>query len=216
MSLSFPLSLDSFFAGLPVTECEFHLPATLATSRTRGGTVLTARVSERLWTGKVTLAPQRHRDAAGIEAKVSALLEPGRSFLAHPLPFHFPQADPHGAGLDGYAPVLCSIEAGGRELSIAGLPGDYVLSPGDFLSFAYGTNPTRYGLHQVVTATIANSAGLTPKVEVTPAVRQGANAGTAVTFVRPFIKAILLPPPSRRFGPAVASGLSFDFVQTLG
>ena len=216
MALTFPLALDTLFAGLPVAECEFNLPATMAMSRTRGGAIKTARLAERLWTGKITLAPQLHRNALGLEAMISTLLEPGRTFLVHPLPFCYPRQDPSGAGLGGTTPVIYSIEAGGREFRISGLPAGYVLSAGDMLSFAYGSNPVRYAMHRVVTVATANGSGLTPNIEITPPIRPGATVGAAVTLARPFTKAILIPPPARRFVPVVASGLTIDFVQTLG
>ncbi|MBN8290656.1 hypothetical protein JI664_01640 [Rhodobacter sp. NTK016B] len=130
MALTFPLALDEFFAGLPVAECEFHLSASLAMSRRRGGSIKTARFAERLWTGKVTLAMQEP-GATAVEAKVSALLEPGRSFFVHPLPFCYRQGDPDGAGIAGGLPVIYSIASGGREIRISGLPLGHTLSIGD-------------------------------------------------------------------------------------
>ncbi|PWE26642.1 hypothetical protein C4N9_20465 [Pararhodobacter marinus] len=216
MALSFPLALDAFFGGLPVRTSTFHLPATLAVSRTRGGAVKTARVAERLWQGQITLPLMRHAQAAQVAALVSVLCEPGRTFLVHPRPLFAPIIDPSGAALDGYVPTIESIEDGGREFRIEGLPPGYVISGGDFLSFVYGSNPTRFALHQAVTVATADGAGLTPKIEVTPPIRPGAAIGAAVTLVRPFTKAVLFPPIAPISQILTTSGLTLDFVQTLG
>ena len=102
----------------------------------------------------------RHAQAAQVAALVSVLCEPGRTFLVHPRPLFAPILDPSGAALDGYAPTIESIEDGGREFRIEGLPPGYVISGGDFLSFVYGASPTRYALHQAVTVATADGAGL--------------------------------------------------------
>ncbi|MBN8291025.1 hypothetical protein JI664_03515 [Rhodobacter sp. NTK016B] len=216
MALSFPLGLDAFFGGLPVRTSTFHLPASLAISRTRGGAIKTARVSERLWQGQITLPVQRHAEAARIEALISVLCEPGRSFFVHPRPLFAPRLDPTGAGLGGATPGIESVADGGRELRIAGLPPAYVISAGDFLSFAYGSNPVRYGLHRVVAGAAANASGLTPMVEVTPPIRPGAAAAAPVTLVRPYMKAVLAPPMAPISEILTTSALLLDFVQTLG
>ncbi|WP_370204878.1 hypothetical protein [Pararhodobacter marinus] len=216
MALTFPLALDDFFAGLPVAECEFHLPASLAMSRTRGGSIKTARLAERLWTGKVTLALQEPGDAAAVEAKVSALLEPGRTFFVHPLPFCYPQADPDGAGLAGALPVIHSVTPGGRAIRISGLPSGYVLRAGDMLSFAYGVNPTRYALHRIVREVTADIVGQTSALEVTPQIRADFVEGAPVKLKRPFTKALMLPPAAQRSVLEVVQGLTLEFIQTLG
>ncbi|PWE27005.1 hypothetical protein C4N9_18545 [Pararhodobacter marinus] len=216
MALTFPLPQAAFFAGLPVAECRFHLPASLNISRTRGGAIKTARMAERLWTGQLVLPPRRYAEAARIEALISALSEPGRSFLAHPLPITAPIADPQGLILGGATPSLHSVVQGGREIRVAGLPEGYVLTPGDMLGVVYGSNPTRYGLHRLVSGATATGAGITPVVEVTPPLRPGVAAGAPVSLVRPAIKAVLIPGQGARVRPGMVEGIVLDFVQTLG
>lgn len=219
-ALTFPLSQAQFFAGLPVSSCSFHLPASLAISRTRGGAVTTARLSERLWTGRIEIAPRRHADAAAIEAKISLLSEPGASFLAHPLPICGPISDPTGATLSGYSPVIYALPSGGREMRISGLPPGFVLTAGDLIGWTYGSSPTRYALHRLVTGATAGGvggdAGITALFEVTPPIRSGVTTGTAVTLVKPPVRAILLPGQAAVSRPVVTTGLVLDFVQTLG
>ena len=42
MALTFPLSCPSFFQLLPIKEITFDCPEVLATTRTKGGEILTA------------------------------------------------------------------------------------------------------------------------------------------------------------------------------
>ncbi|WP_417627078.1 hypothetical protein [Pararhodobacter aggregans] len=216
MALTFPLSLEAFFARLPVTECTFHLPANVSVSRTRGGGIRTATRGVRLWTGQIVIPPRRFAQAAGIEALISVLTEAGRSFLAHPLPLWAPISDPSGALLAGSSPVIYALQEGGRELRIAGLPVGFALTSGDMLGWTYGSNPTRYALHQVVTPAIAAGTGITPLVEVTPPIRPGATTGTSVTLVKPPVKAVLIPGQgSKNRRRVFTEGLTLDFIQTL-
>ena len=215
MALSFPLAIGGFFAGLSISECTFYAPASLKISRTRGGAIKTAKMGERLWTGRATIAPQPHAGAAGQAALVSVLSGPGRSFFAHSLPLYAPIADPTGETLGAATPVIHTLQAGGREMRISGLPAAYVLTVGDYVSFTYGSDPVRYGFHQVVNTVTADGAGLSPLFEVTPPIRDGAVTSTAVTLVQPFIKAVLVPGSFATARPAVSDGLVIEFVQTL-
>jgi hypothetical protein len=213
MALSFPLAFSEFFAGLRVAECRFWLPDTRAVSQTRGGEIWDATVANRLWRGSLTLAQAYYLDAAAIEAALELLSEPGRSFLAHPLPLFAPRADPDGSILGSASPTLHTVASNRRDIRIDGLPAGYVLSRGDWVGLVYDTS--RRALHRVVTGATANSTGLTPFFEVTPPLRAGTYTN-AVTLVRPAIKVRLLPlgdgPRSVRL---FTEGRTFDFVQDL-
>lgn len=215
MAQTFPLP-DSFFAGLPVQQCSFWLPSALHVSRTRGGTVTTARLAERLWTARVTLSQMRHRAFGAIEAQISALAEPGRSLLVRSLPYSGPDHDPGGVLLTGAAPLLHTISADRREIRISGLPAQFVLTPGDYLSFQYGANPTRYALHQVVVGATASGAGLLPLIEVTPPVAVGVTTNLAVDLTAPCFKAVLIPGHPGTSRRVFTAGLTLDLIQSLG
>jgi len=214
MTLSLPLA-QTWFAGLPVRDSVFHLPSGAQMSRARGGDVLTAAVAERLWVGQMTLAPMRFGPAAAVQAILSALAEPGATFVAHPMPLFRPQADPAGAILGAATPTIHTLTPGGRTIRLQGLPNGYVLSVGDYLGFSYGTNPTRRALHQVVTAATAAVGGVTPLFEVTPRWRAGAAVGAVVTLIRPAVTCVLLPGEGVRALPGLADGATLSFVQTL-
>lgn len=217
MALTFPLPVSAFFGGLQVLDAvPPHLPDTRQISQTRGGDMLVAGGANRLWQGAVTLNPARHDDAGALAARLMRLTEPGASFLACPVERAGPIADPTGAILGAATPTLHSVLAHNRDLRITGLPAGYVISAGDYLSFAYGSDPVRYAFHQVVTGATANGAGTTPVIEVMPHVRPGFTVGTSIVLVRPFFKAILRQAGYGTMRSDFVSGRTLEYVQTLG
>lgn len=215
MALSFPLSAAQFYDMLRVRECSFDLGEAMQSAQTGAGEVITASLGTRLWSGSVSLALGTHAQVAETEAVLMMLREPGRSFFAYDFARQYPAADVGGYILGAATPTIASLPSS-REIAITGLPASYLLAPGDRLSFEYGSSPTRYALHQVAVGGRADALGnLT--VEVTPSVRSGATAGTAITLVKPQMKAVLVP-GSTQVGTSsaiVTGGASFNIIQTL-
>lgn len=217
MALSFPVGIDAFFGGLRIEAARIDLPSSVIASRTRGGETLVAEIGTRLWQGRAEIHRGHHGQADAVRARLAVLSGAAASFLVTPVHRAGPQADPFGAILGAASPVIHTLVAGNRELRISGLPVGYVLTAGDYLSFAYASAPTRYAFHQLVSGGVADGAGVTPAMEVTPHIRPGAVTGAAVVLVRPFFKAkIVAPATFGEFRRVFASGISFDFVQTLG
>lgn len=217
MALTFPLPLAEFFADLPVLSCDFHLPDTRTVSRTRGGEILPVVRGNRLWVGRITLRDQPHRAASAILARLERLLDGDGSLLVTPWPICGPAYDPTGAILGDATPVIHTIAGNNRELRLQGLPPGYVLAQGDFIGRTYGSDPTRYQVHRLVTGATANGSGVTPLFEVSPHILPGAAVGQGVVLIRPAIKAVLLPgslSPGSMSG-RYRSGITFDFVQKL-
>lgn len=216
MALSFPLSRETFFQTLKVADVTFRDFLPIETSQLADGTIIKASLGAALWRGTVKLAPAYAEDAAAVEAFLSVLQRPGASFFVYDPRRIGPRSDPNGTALASAAPQIASINANNREMALSGLPANFVISAGDMLSFAYGSSPTRYALHRVVVGATANASGTTPQFEVSPLIRSGATAGTNVTLVRPFCKAVVLTDPDYGVGgPLITQGASFDFIQTL-
>ncbi len=70
--------------------------------------------------------------------ELAVLRGAGASFLAYDVTRGAPLFDPTGAVLGAATPTIHELLAGARELRLAGLPGGYVISSGDYLGFAYG------------------------------------------------------------------------------
>lgn len=215
-ALTFPLALTEFFDGLHVASVGFDLMENMRHSATQGGEVLVSDLGPRLWTFEVQVTTKHHADARKGEALARMLRQAGRPFFAFDKSAAYPAADPGGVILDTSTPTIHTV-SDSRRMRVQGLPAGYVLTRGDLLSFTYGSAPTRYALHEVITPVTADGSGLTPLFEVSPFIRPGAQVGAAVTFVKPFCKAVMVPgsyrPGLRR--PAFTEGLSFAAIQTL-
>lgn len=214
MAFSFPLTSAQFIDLLLVQSARFWLPSSVSMESTEGGEIFTAERGPRLWQAEFALAQGQHHAVDAREARLELLAQAGRSFFAYDPRRTGPAADPTGAGLSGYSPVISSTTA--REVTISGLPPGYQISRGDYLGWSYGTSPVRYALHRAVTAPVANGSGVAV-VEVTPNIRSGTSAGAAVSLVRPVCKMILVPgsySPGAGQG-VLSSGATFRAQQTL-
>lgn len=222
MAITFPIAVDSIFEKLRIGSIQFTLPDAMQQSQSAGGEVFTARVGTRLWRGNVSLAVDYDADLIAMEAKLSILREPGASFLVYDPRKKFPIDDPTGSVLassysGGKSPKIAAIR-NNAELKINGLPVGYHPRPGDMLSFAYGSNPIRYALHQITYGGIADGTGVTDYMDVTPAIRPGATVGLRVELLKPFCKAVIIPNSwegSTGSPGFLSSGASFQFTQTL-
>jgi len=217
MALTFPLAAAEFFDTLKVSQMTFDCPEQVQVARTGGGEILPANIGPRLWTGEVVLWQQRHSVVAPVLAMISALREPGASFLAYDLTAPAPQSDPEGTALATVTPLILALPSDARMLSLEGLPSGFVLTAGDYLGFSYGTNPVRRALHRVVSGVVAGGTGQTAAFEVTPPRRPGAAINTAVSLVKASCKARIVPgsvAPGTK-GQIFTSGITFKFMQTL-
>ena len=217
MALTFPLSITQFFNKLPISTPAFSLGEAMQSSQTGGGEVLNAALGTRLWRGQVTFGPMTYAEMAEVEGLVEALRQPGRSFMAYDVRYPWPAGDFGGVIVAGQSVKINALPAGARTLTLSGLTAGYAIAPGTYLAFAYGSAPIRYALHRVIAGGVANGAGITPALEVVPAIRPGAVTGSAVTLVRPACKAVILPgstePGQSRRG--IVEGFTFSFIQSL-
>ena len=128
-----------------------------------------------------------------------------------------PGHDFHVANLRWSTYALAAISSDARDISLSGLPPGAALSPGDCLSFVYGSNPLRYALHQIVDPAVTGASGATDVFEVVPPLRPGATLGAQVALADPVLKAVI-DPGSVSEGRALRNkieGISFGWVQTL-
>lgn len=217
MALAFPTPLDSFFAKLPINQCTPDLTESVEMNETGYGEILTADLGTRLWQMDIAIRNGNYNDLEKIRALINVYRQAGRSFFAHAVPSKFPQYDPDGLILGSNTPRLYSVNANMRDVIISGLPNAYKIQAGDCLSFQYGSNPTRYAFHQVVSDATAASNGRTTVFEVIPAIRPGYSTNSIVQLVRPYFKAMIIPGSVKmgKTGSRETSGISFSLIQTL-
>lgn len=217
MAYSFPMALTDFFAEMPLMQMTMQLSeARISSGETGAGEILTATMGVRLWGGTVSFQPMYYEDAVEVAALVSILEEPGSSFFVNNPTKTGPRSDPDGTILASATPKISSINANNRDMLIKSLPNGYVLSGGDELSFAYGSNPTRYAFHRVVKGGTANGAGQL-NVELSPRIRSGAVADIGLTLINPVCKAIVVPGSfdGGTYEGNVCQGMKFSWQQTL-
>jgi hypothetical protein len=166
MALDFPAPLP---VPHRVATVAFTIDRVLAASRARGGAVQVAERGRSLWRCAFTTAPLKgvHFEAwrAWLDAQRGGL----NTFLAFDTQRCRPQAYPgsswslvrwDGSPFDGTGDVLTST---GYHVELANLPAGYVVTPGDYLSWPWGSTRT---LHRVVQGGIATGAGqITVQVE---------------------------------------------------
>lgn len=215
--LTFPLALDQFFMNLPIAQQSFYPPEALDVAETAGGEVLTADIGVSLWTGQIDLGPMTHDESGAVLPLLNLLKRAASSFLVSDTRRPWPRLDPHGLLLGSATPMILAVGTSMRELAFKSLPAGYQLSRGDLVSFQYGVTPVRYALHELVGSAVANTAGETSLIEVTPPLRPGADAGQPVQLLWPRCKARLVP-GSIDAGTSSASitrDCSFRWSQTL-
>lgn len=211
--LTYPVPVAGFWGGLKIASADMRLTGGMQYVATGGGEVIGAALGSRLWEGEAVVAAAH--DPGETEAILAALQAPGRSFLATAHKRPLPLLDPAGLVMAA-APVIASLPAGGRSLTLSGLPAGYALSPGDYLSFTRDT-PVRHEMHQIVTGATASGAGVTAEFEVVPGIRPGVVVGAAVVLIRAVFRATIIP-GSVKFSPYALGprqGPSFGFRQTL-
>jgi len=112
-------------------------------------------------------------------------------------------------------PAINSVGANNKSLRLSGLPSGYVLTAGDYLSYDYGSSPTRRAFHRIVETVAADAAGLTPLFEVRPHLASGITTGLSVTLRKPAAKVFIVP---ETFDPGTArsmvtEGMQFEVMQ---
>lgn len=105
------------------------------------------------------------------------------TFYAGDLRAQYPRAYPDG-NFDDVAKIA-EIGADNKSLRLQGLPPEFILSRGDYLSFDYGVSRA---LHQVTETAKASNL-----FQVRPHIRPGAQVGTSVTLIAPTCSFRLTP-----------------------
>ncbi len=216
MSFVFPLQLNEFADGLRVRAQEFDLSENLRVTEDGGGRLLTADAGPRLWEGSITVTPNSHAEQRKAQAMAQVLRQAGATFLVNDRKGKYPIADPDGSKLGVATVRLSGPVVGANELTLAALPEGYVVTPGDYISYAYGANDEKIALHQVTFGGVAEANG-TLTVGIQARVRPGVVDGASVNLIGAACKAIMVPGSFKagRIGLASTTGFSFSFRQTL-
>jgi hypothetical protein len=215
MALSFPLPLNTFADRLKIQSVNWRFERYDELSGLGTGEVLAAQLAPPRLVGDVELVPMYHPAAAQVQALIESLDGAINSFYLYAPQRRYPQYDPTGSILGASVVSIQTVGANNKSLRLQGLPSGYVLTLGDYLSFDYGSNPTRRALHRIVETVTTPGTGISPHFEVRPHLRPGVVTGLAVTLAKPAAKVFIVP---GSFNPGTASGvitegMSFQVMQ---
>jgi hypothetical protein len=104
----------------------------------------------------------------------------------------YPRSDPDGSILAGQTITINSLGSDNHSLSLDGLPAGWDINIGDFLHWDFGSSPTRRAFHRCVQRSVADGSGTTSEFDVRGYIL-GGTVGTAVTLIKPAMKAQLIP-----------------------
>jgi hypothetical protein len=206
--------MTDFYDGLRLQAWSMSLAVPTGASRLSNGQSIPFSMGEPYWRGKSQLAPHYHATQAASEVDLMRLQRPGETFLVYDARFDGPQADPGGAALNAYTPLIHALDADNRRLRVSWLPAGYVLTKGDYIGWQ-ATNPQRYFLHRVAETVAASISGLTPLFAVEPHIRPGATVGMPVQLVQPVCRARVVEATYGSARPLITEGASFDWEESL-
>lgn len=220
-----PLALSSFFSSLAFSRAKFYLYTPKESNKLVEGSLISSVLGPSLWVAELTTLDDEHWDFRDVQALIEEIERGSTPFLATPLPYKTPKRDFSGSIMGTATPRLTAVSSSdARQIAIEGLPANYVLSRGDFLSFTYQSNPVRYAMHRVSTSVNARANGtilLSDGLQVSPPIRPGHDAGPStgpiLKFVNPVFKAQIIP-KSLKWGDMrtnISEGASFSVIQVL-
>jgi hypothetical protein len=141
MALAMPLSRENLADLMLVETVTWSLGEDQELSGTGDGETLAADLGPRLWTAVCSTIAADIETIEALRARFNTLDGAIHSFYLHDPRRPFPATDPAGALLDGADVTIKSIESNRKELTLEGLPADFVLPQGTLLSVTAGDPP---------------------------------------------------------------------------
>lgn len=180
MALSFPYALDFLAQYLTGPEIPLTLHRFDEMSGGGDGRHWSAQMSTPLWGASYPLFAARAAQARELNAKVYGLDGMQKALLWSDPYYQGPARG--NAGLS--AVTVASIRSDRGAIGLAGLPGGFSVTPGDYLSINYASGRVYFG-------TFLEGGTGTGQREIRPYLPLSVNSGAAVELVRPCFKAIV-------------------------
>jgi hypothetical protein len=214
-----------FLLGFPGTA-HLDLDYVQEVSPTRGGAQNSADLGPALWRLDAQSRRLKASEFRLWKARLASLENGAKTFKGYDLTACYPLAYPRGTwptglAFDGSGYLAAVNTSNYKELKIGGLPVGYVISEGDFLSFAYGSFRA---LHQAMASVTVGGTGISDYVEVRPAIRSGSSLTAAlasspptdVDLIKPHATMVLIPGSVSAQPSGDGSGsISFSARQTI-
>lgn len=195
MTITYPYPLAFLADTLPIAEVTFDVQRNDEMSGTGDGRLWSAELAPPLWTAEVTLGMPTNDEAIEIAAKIRRLHGAREAFFLYDPLRRFPKNDPSGTLLSGRTIRIASIASGREAIAVGGFPAGFQLAPGDKFSIAYtiSGSPVRIAFHEVSEPVQASGGGTTPQFSIFPRLPAGIAVNAETWFVRPFMKAVIVP-----------------------
>lgn len=190
--ISYPRDIP---AELRINKVKFTLDTDVEISPVRSGVSIVANLGPSLWMANCSTAVL-DEEKLGIVRSFFDTLQLGESFYFYDLLRAYPWAY-RKVGF-GTLTVSASPFSGSgkiddvpntKQIALKALPIGFILSAGDYLSFAYGGSQA---LHRIAAGGVAGGDGKLT-VEVRPTVRPGWTANTDVAFRNPSAEMVVIP-----------------------
>ena len=182
MALSFPLSASQFFELAGVKTVAFNLRQMQEVSSLGTGEIRAADLAPARFEAEIETVPMLHGAAEAKKALLNSLRGAVNGFYLYPVTLPYPQADSDGNTYGSSAPTV-SARTDDYTLSIAGLPGSYEITAGDYLSIVWSASRTYLG--QFVANATASGTGALNGASVAPALPAGVASSDAVSLAKP-------------------------------
>lgn len=195
MAITYPYPLAFLADTLPIAEVTFDVQRNDEMSGTGDGRLWSAELAPPLWTADVTLGMPTNDEAIEIAAKIRRLHGAREAFFLYDPLRRFPKNDPGGTLLSGRTMRIVSIASGRDAIAVGGFPANFRLAPGDKFSIEYFLpgSPLRFAFLEVGEPVQASGGGTTPQFSIFPRLPAGIAINAETWFVRPFMKAVMVP-----------------------
>lgn len=189
--MSILISSTAMFDGVTIAACDFTLRTRQEFSRSAGGVNRALDLGPAVWEATYTTAPLTLIQSSSLLARLNSLDGGMGAFEG----YDFRRLQPALSTFVGTPTTaeISHLDSGdARRMRFDGVPEGFTISPGDYLSFAYG-DPAAQALHQVTTTAVADGSGVMPYFNVRPYIRPGAAVNAPVRLRRAFARFNLVP-----------------------
>lgn len=173
--------------GFPGWSIEFDLMYRQEQSRSSSGRTYVKDFGSPLWRATYQSKQLRINALDYWRARLDVAENGLNEFWGMELSRCYPIADPRGAKIGPAEVTIALVGANRKDITLAGLPAGYVLTPGDMIQIR--TND----LHRIVRAESPGGIAGTSLVEVRPHLWPGAAVGDPVSLIRPHCKMVIVP-----------------------
>jgi hypothetical protein len=214
MTISFPLSLDTFADQYKVVDCSLVLGWQQESSGAGSGQVLYADRAPPQWAGTITLGDLPLATAEAAHALLNALAGGLNTLLLYNFRGgKYPSSDPDGSLFGSATPVVGTV-ADAFHSTFTGFPAGYVIPAGTYVQIIYSTS--HYYLGQFAEAVTADGSGNVASVRLAPALPASIAGGEAVTVIKPSALFRVTPGSIKpTLTTSLTERLSFDVKQAL-